>query len=315
MKDPLIIITGPTAVGKSALAVEMAKDIGGEIISADSMQIYRGMDIGTAKITKTEMQGIRHYLIDILDPWEPWNVTMFQQYAASTVHEIREKGKIPIVTGGTGFYIQALRYGIHFTDQAVDENYRQEAEQYALEHGNTALHDKLWKVDPEAAAAIPVNNVKRTVRALEYYHTTGQKISVHNASERKREPVYNDVCFVIDDDRQKLYARIDDRVDQMMQEGLLEEVRQLREAGCMPDMVSMQAIGYKQILAYLDGQYSLEEAVRLIKRDSRHYAKRQLTWFRRARDITWIERQAYHEDMKEMLEAMKEECRKRGIIA
>jgi len=313
MKKPLIIITGPTAVGKTELSIRLAKEINGEIISADSMQVYRGMDVGTAKITPDEMGGIRHYLIDILDPKEEFNVVKFKTYAKEAMDEIYSKGKIPIVVGGTGFYIQALLYDVDFEDSKEDPEYRKQLEDLAKTHGNDYLHDRLKEVDPESADAIHPNNVKKVIRALEYFKETGQKISDHNKEQRQKESPYNFCYFVLNDDRKNLYERINKRVDIMVEEGLVDEVRGLLDEGCTKDMISMQGLGYKEIIAYLEGEVSLEEAIYTLKRDTRHFAKRQITWFKRENDVIWIDKNKlqYNEDL--ILDKILEEIRKKNI--
>lgn len=304
MKKPLVVLTGPTAVGKTKSSIGLAKAIGGEIISADSMQIYRHMDIGSAKIMPEEMEGVPHYLIDELEPSEEFHVVRFQQMAKEAMKKIYSHGNIPIIVGGTGFYIQALLYDIDFTETREEDSYRRELEAYADSKGAAYLHDMLRRVDPKAAEEIHANNVKRVIRALEYYHQTGKRISEHNETERKKQSPYQFVYFVLNDDRKNLYQRIDMRVDQMIQQGLVAEVRHLREMGCTRDMVSMQGLGYKEILAYLDGECTLEEAVYIIKRDTRHFAKRQITWFKRERQVTWIEKDQYAYDEERILNAM-----------
>lgn len=298
-KRPMIILTGPTAVGKTAASIELAKAVNGEIISADSMQVYKYMDIGSAKITKEEMDGVPHHLVDVLDPMEDFNVVRFQQMAKAAMEGIYERGHIPIVVGGTGFYIQALLYDIDFTENENDDSYRKELEEMAKEKGEEFLHSQLALVDPESAEQIHFHNVKRVIRALEFYHQTGKKISEHNAEEREKESPYHSAYFVLTDDRARLYDRIDRRVDLMMEQGLLQEVEHLRDRGLKREDVSMQGLGYKELFGYFDGEYSLEEAVRIIKRDTRHFAKRQLTWFRRERDVIWIDKsQIGREDEK-----------------
>ena len=307
MKRPLIILTGPTAVGKTALSIQLAKAIGGEIISADSMQVYQYMDIGSAKIRRDEMDGVPHYLVDVLKPEEEFHVVRFQEMAKEAMEKIYANNNIPIVVGGTGFYIQALLYDIDFTESDSDASYRSELECYANEHGVNALHEKLRAIDPESADSIHANNVKRVIRALEYYHLTGEKISVHNAREREKESPYDYRYFVLNDKRDHLYRRIDLRVDQMMEEGLLQEVKRLKEMGYHRGMVSMQGLGYKEILSYLDGEISLDEAVYEIKRDTRHFAKRQITWFKRERDVIWVNKDEYGYDEKKILNSMMAE--------
>ena len=303
-KKPLVVLTGPTAVGKTKASIGLAKAIGGEIISADSMQVYEYMDIGSAKIRPEEMQGVPHYLIDDLKPWDEFHVVRFQQMAKDAMEQIYANGHIPIVVGGTGFYIQALLYDIDFTGTVQDDTYRTELENLAKEKGAEYLHNMLWKVDPKSAEDIHANNVKRVIRALEYYRQTGQKISEHNEEERRKESPYEFAYFVLNAPREQLYARIDRRVDQMIEEGLVDEVKHLKELGCTKEMVSMQGLGYKEILAYLDGKCDLDTAVYTIKRDTRHFAKRQLTWFRRERQVTWIQKEAYDYDEDKILKAM-----------
>lgn len=302
-KKPLIILTGPTAVGKTKLSIELAKAVNGQMISADSMQVYRHMDIGTAKIRPEEMQGIPHYLIDVLDPWEAFDVVRFQAMAKEALEEIYAAGAIPIVVGGTGFYIQALLYDIDFDENDSETDYRAELQTFADQHGAEALHDRLRQVDEKSALMIHPNNVKRVIRALEFYHQTGTRISEHNETQRQKESPYRFIYFVLDDERERIYQRIDQRIDQMLEQGLVAEVKQLRDMGCTRDMVSMQGLGYKEILAYLDRKCTLEEAVYILKRDTRHFAKRQLTWFRREQEVRWIERQEYPDETA-MLQAM-----------
>lgn len=304
MKRPLIILTGPTAVGKTSLSLSLAKELDGEIVSADSMQVYRYMDIGTAKIREEERQGIPHHLIDVLDPWEDFNVVRFQKMAREALEEIWERGHIPIVTGGTGFYIQALLYDIHFTENNEDSSLRKDLENYARENGAEALHSRLAEVDEKAASQIHFNNVKRVIRALEFYYQTGKKISEHNEEERKRTSPYDFKYFVLNDEREHLYARINQRVDLMMEEGLVEEVQKLKEMGCDSALVSMQGLGYKEILSYLEGECTLDEAVYKIKRDTRHFAKRQITWFKRERDVIWLHKPDYDYDETKIREAV-----------
>ena len=302
-KKPLIILTGPTAVGKTKLSIELAKAVNGQMISADSMQVYRHMDIGTAKIRPEEMQDIPHYLIDVLDPWESFDVVRFQTMAKEALEKIYTAGAIPIVVGGTGFYIQALLYNIDFDENDSKTGYRSELQSFADRHGVEALHDRLRQVDEKSADMIHPNNIKRVIRALEFYHQTGARISEHNETQRQKESPYRFVYFVLDDERERIYRRIDQRIDQMLDQGLVAEVKQLRDMGCTRDMVSMQGLGYKEILAYLDGECTLEEAVYILKRDTRHFAKRQLTWFRREHEVRWIERQEYPDEAA-MLQAM-----------
>lgn len=311
-KKPLVIITGPTAVGKTALSLDLARAVNGEIISADSMQVYKHMDIGSAKIMPEEMEGIPHHLIDVIEPEEEFHVVKFQEMAKAAMEEIYARGRIPVVTGGTGFYIQALVRDIDFTETGGDEAYRQELEQLAKEQGAEVLHELLAKVDPVSAEEIHANNVKRVIRALEYYHFTGEPISVHNAEQRQKTSPYQFVCFVLNRDRAELYRRIDQRVDLMLEQGLLEEVKKLADMGYTKDMVSMQGLGYKELLAYLDGELSYDEAVYILKRDTRHFAKRQLTWFKREADVTWVNVDDGR-SREQILADMLTICRERGL--
>ena len=315
MKRPFVILTGPTAVGKTDLSIKLAKAINGEIISADSMQVYKYMNIGTAKIKADEMCGVKHYLIDEFEPDEEFNVVKFKEYATKYMEEIYQKGKIPILVGGTGFYIQSVLYDIDFTETKKNDSYREELEQLVAEKGVTYLHAMLEKVDPVSAGAIHENNAKRVIRALEYYKETATCISEHNEEQREKDSPYNYAYIVLNNDRDVLYQRIDKRVDQMIKEGLLEEVRQLfEEKGYSRDLVSMQGLGYKEIIMYLLGECTLEEATYILKRDTRHFAKRQITWFKREKEVNWIDKSKYHEDdtliLNEILLILKE----KGII-
>lgn len=310
---PLVILTGPTAVGKSELSLSLAKAIDGEIISADSMQVYRGMDVGSAKLVPSEQQGVPHHLLDILDPEEEFNVVLFQRLAAQAVRDICQRGHIPIVTGGTGFYIQALLYDIDFTENDEDTSFRSGLEDLAAKEGADVLYQRLLAVDPKACETIHKNNVKRVIRALEFYEKTGQRISEHNESQRQNQSPYRFAYFVLNDERSALYSRIDRRVDQMLENGLEAEVRRLAAQGCTKDLVSMQGLGYKEMLAYLNGELSLEEAVYIIKRDTRHFAKRQLTWFRRERDVIWLEKEQYQHDDNRILAYMLDVLNTKGI--
>lgn len=314
MKKPLIILTGPTAVGKTKASIGLAKAVGGEIISADSMQVYKHMDIGSAKIRAEEMEGVPHHLVDALEPDEEFHVVRFQQMAKKAMEGIYERGQIPIVVGGTGFYIQALLYDIDFTENNSDTGYREELEHLAEEKGAAFLHGMLKEIDEKAAGSIHKNNVKRVIRALEFHHQTGKKISEHNEEERQKSSPYRSAYFVLSDERARLYERIDMRVDQMIEEGLVEEVKGLKERGYTRGMVSMQGLGYKEILAYLDGEMSLDEAVYVIKRDTRHFAKRQITWFKRERDVIWLNKQDYAYEETKLLDQMLSELKIRGII-
>lgn len=313
-KNPMVILTGPTAVGKTALSIELAKKINGAIISADSMQVYKYMDIGSAKIMPKEMQNIKHYLVDELLPTDEFHIVKFQEMAKAALEEIYSDGKIPIIVGGTGFYIQGLLYDIDFSKQDADYEYRMELEAFAKEHGAQALHERLRKIDPVSYETIHANNIKRVIRALEYYHLSGKPISEHNEQERQKESPYHFAYFVLNDDRKNLYDRIEKRIDIMLEQGLLEEVTGLKQMGCHKDMVSMQGLGYKEILAYLDGECSLEEAVDLLKKETRHFAKRQLTWFRRERDVIWFDKSKYSYDERMILEDMCKLLKEKQII-
>ena len=307
-KPMLIVVAGPTASGKSAAAVELARMIDGEIVSADSMQVYRYMDIGSAKITKEEMMGIPHYLIDIADPTEDFDVVRYAREAKAAVSDIISRGKVPILCGGTGFYIQAVTRDIDFSETGSLPEYREALAAYASQHGNAALHERLRDIDPVSYETIHPNNLKRVIRALEYYKETGMTISAHNEAERQRETPYDLHFFVLNDDRAVLYDRIDKRVDFMMAEGLYDEVMYLRQMGLTRDMVSMQGLGYKEMLDCMDGRYNLDEAVRILKRDSRHYAKRQITWFKRERNTVWIDRADFGGDSIKIAEFMAREA-------
>lgn len=313
MKKPLIILTGPTAVGKTELSIELAKRVGGEIISADSMQVYQDMDIGSAKITQEEMQGVPHHMINVLKPDDEFHVVKFQEMVKDCIREIYEHEKIPILVGGTGFYIQAVLYDIDFTENGSDDRYRRELEGLARKKGNDYLHRMLEKIDAVSAGQIHANNVKRVIRALEYYKETGEPISAHNERERQKESPYRFAYFVLTDKRERLYERINRRVDQMMEDGLLDEVRSLRNRGYTRQMVSMQGLGYKEILGYLDGEYGLDEAIYILKRDTRHFAKRQLTWFKREREVYWIDKSSYGYENQSILERMLEILKETGI--
>ena len=313
--NSLIILSGPTAVGKTALSIKLAKEFNGSIISADSMQVYRSMDIGSAKITTEEMQGVEHHLIDILEPEEDFNIALFKQHSKEAIASIYEKGNIPIIAGGTGFYIQALLYDIDFNENAADNsNIREEYTKLAAEFGNNYLHDLLKQVDEKASLEIHPNNTKRVIRALEYNRLTGLKISDHNDAEKNKKSPYNYKYFVINEDRELLYQNIDKRVDLMVDNGLVEEVKRLKDRGLTKNHISMQGLGYKEILAYLDGEISLEESIYTIKRDTRHFAKRQLTWFRREKDVIWINKEEFDFNDDKILQYIKEQLKSAGII-
>lgn len=312
-KKPLIVLTGPTAVGKTRLSISLAKAVDGEIISADSMQVYRNMDIGSAKIRPEEMQGVPHHLVDVLDPREEFHIVCFQKMAKTAMEEIYAKGKIPILVGGTGFYIQAITRDIDFTEAVQEDDYRRELEAMAESRGAETLHRMLEKVDPVSAKEIHANNVKRVIRALEFYHQNGNPISAHNQEQKEHKSPYNLAYFVLNAPREILYERIDQRVDEMLKEGLLKEVEALKAMGLKKGMVSMQGLGYKEILSYLEGECSLEEAVTVLKRDTRHFAKRQLTWFRREQDVIWVNKDEFCYEDSRILEYMLSILEERGI--
>lgn len=312
-RTPLIILTGPTAVGKTELSVRLAEQINGEIISADSIQIYRHMDIGSAKVTLEEMHGIRHYLIDELEPDEEFNIYIFQEKAKAAIKAIYQAGKIPIIAGGTGFYIQSLLYDIQFTEEKNDMAYRRKLESVAARDGAEILHKMLAAVDEQSARDIHANNVKRVIRALEYYHQTGEKISVHNEEQRQRISPYDFRYFVLNMDRTLLYQRIDKRVDLMIAAGLEDEVRWLLNHGYHTDLVSMQGIGYKEMCDYINGNCTREEAIYTIKRDTRHFAKRQLTWFRREKDVRWVNYEDFGMDKDQILAHLVSECQNLSV--
>ena len=290
---PMVVLTGPTAVGKTELSIQLAQKLDGEIISADSMQIYQKMDIGTAKIRKEEMDGIPHHLIDVLDPSEEFNVARFQEMAKEALAGIYRRERIPLIVGGTGFYIQGLLYDIDFTKEEQDFRYRENLQKKAKEEGAQAIHKMLQAVDPASAQKIHPNNIKRVIRALEFSHLNGRKISEHNEQESRKESPYRFAYFVLNQNRTTLYERINHRVDLMLEAGLVEEVRRLKEAGYGKNLVSMQGIGYKEVLDYLDGKMTLEETADQIKKDTRHFAKRQLTWFGREKEVIMIDKDKY----------------------
>ncbi|WIV10937.1 tRNA (adenosine(37)-N6)-dimethylallyltransferase MiaA [Proteiniborus sp. MB09-C3] len=287
-KPPLIIIAGPTAVGKTSVSIEVAKNINGEIISADSMQIYKYMDIGTAKISKTEMNGIEHYLIDEIYPDDSFSVSDFQSKATEYIALIRDRGKLPIVVGGTGLYINSLVYDLDFTQAISNWELRSKYIEKAKQYGNQCIYEELKELDIESANRIHINDTKRIIRALEIYHETGKPMSYFYKDFRKENDKYNIIFIGLTMDRDKLYERINRRVDIMIESGLIEEVKKLLNMGYSEDLVSMQGLGYKEIIQYLKGNYSLDESIEILKRDSRRYAKRQLTWFRRDKNIEWI---------------------------
>lgn len=293
-KIPLVIINGPTAVGKTDASVELALKTGGEIISADSMQIYRGMDIGTAKIKPVEMKGVPHHLIDICDPDEEFSVLIFKELAQKAIEDIASRGKLPIICGGTGYYIQAVLYNVEFTeyDDEAQSEIRQKLERKLTDNGALYMHEYLRSFDPESAAIIHPNNTKRMLHAIEYFELTGRKISEHNREQHERTSPYDFRYFVITDDRESIYERIDRRVDKMLECGLVEEVGGIiSKYGC--DVPSMLGIGYKETADYLNGICGYEDMRYNIKRETRHFAKKQLTWFKREQNIDFIDRREY----------------------
>ncbi|PFE05256.1 tRNA dimethylallyltransferase [Bacillus cereus] len=286
-REKVAVIIGPTAVGKTKLSIDLAKALNGEIISGDSMQIYRKMDIGTAKVTTEEMEGIPHYMIDIRNPEDSFSVAEFQELVRGHIREITERGKLPIIVGGTGLYIQSVLYDYQFTDEAGDLVYREKLEKLAIENGVEYIHKKLQEVDPESANRIHANNVRRVIRALEIFHTTGQKMS-DQLEKQENELLYDVSLIGLTMNREMLYDRINLRVDLMVEQGLVQEVNTLYENG-VRDCQSIQAIGYKELYNYFEGHVSLEEAIMQLKTNSRRYAKRQLTWFRNKMDVTWFD--------------------------
>lgn len=298
--DKIVILTGPTAVGKTKISIELAKALNGEIISADSMQVYKEMNIGTDKITPEAMQGIRHHLIDFLEPEEDFNVFEFKRLAKEAISDITSRGKLPIIVGGTGFYIQSVLYDIDFSDDYDDtelSDYKESLNKVLAEQdGIHKLHEMLKEVDYEYAAEVHENNVKRVMRALCFYKETGTKLSEHNKDQRQKASPYDSFYFVLTDDRKILYDRIEKRIDKMMKEGLVDEVKGLLDKNIDRSATSMQALGYREIISYLDGEISLDRAVELIKRNTRHFAKRQLTWFKREKDVIWVDKSEFKRD-------------------
>lgn len=301
-KKPLIVIAGPTASGKTSTAVALAKAIDGEIISADSMQVYRGMDIGTAKVTAEEMAGVPHHLIDVLEPDQGCSIAAWQQMVKAAMEDIYARGKVPILAGGTGFYIQSIIYDIDFEENEDDKTYRHRLEEIAgAEGGKEKLFELLKSVDPVSAETIHMNNVKRVIRAIEYHQITGEPISEHNEREKQKETPYNLAFFVLTMEREVLYERINMRVDMMVDDGLIQEVKGLLDAGYSPELVSMQGIGYKEIVPYLRADSSLDEALHVLKRDTRHFAKRQFTWFKREPAVEWVDVTDYPGDVDKIV--------------
>ena len=292
-KENLLILIGPTAIGKTELSLDLAKKMNGEIISADSMQIYKYMDIGSAKILQDEMEGIPHHLIDFLYPDEDFTVANYKENATNLIHDINKKGKLPIIVGGTGLYVNSIVYDLNFAEVSPDDSIRIELEALANEHGNEYLHQELEKIDKKSAERISPNDQKRLIRALEIYKTTGITMSEYNKDFRSENEDYNLVYIGLNMDRAKLYDRINLRVDAMIDNGLIEEVKSLLEMGYNKQLVSMQGIGYKEIIMYIDGTLTKEESLELIKQKTRNYAKRQLTWFRRDKRVKWFDIDEY----------------------
>ncbi|WP_214629793.1 tRNA (adenosine(37)-N6)-dimethylallyltransferase MiaA [Paenibacillus agaridevorans] len=297
-RQPLLVLIGPTAVGKTALSLTLAQQWNAEIISGDSMQVYRGMDIGTAKLPLAERGGIPHHLIDICDPEEPYSAADFQAGARAAIEHISSRGKLPFIVGGTGLYIESLCYNYQFADNGSDEAFRAEQDAYATEHGSDALHAKLKEIDPEAAERLHPNDLRRVIRALEVHHLTGQTFSEQQAGQKKESPY--ELCIIgLSMDRATLYRRIEARIDEMLEQGLVDEVKDILSRELPPHAVPMQALGYKEIADYLQDNCSYEAAVERLKRDTRRFAKRQLSWFRHMKDIHWFDAgENFHNNLK-----------------
>lgn len=318
MNKPLILIAGPTASGKTKTSVLLAQRINGEIISADSMQVYKTMDIGTAKVKPEEMDGIPHHMIDVLEPNEICNISWFKDQVTRLIEDITSRGKVPILVGGTGFYVNAILFDTTFDEECEPDEgtpaYRQELDAIVQEHGNMYLHDRLKEVDPKSAETIHPNNVKRVIRALEYYKQTGTPISVHNESQKDKRmqntSPYDYTFFALDMNRETLYARINQRVDQMIDEGVVKEVAHFYHEGYTIDMPSMKAIGYKEFFPYFKGTMTLEGCIDKLKQSTRQYAKRQLTWLRHQAEPIFIPVDAYDFDATKIVEFMQKEFEK-----
>lgn len=310
----LVIITGPTAVGKTEISIKLAKAINGEIISADSIQVYKKLDVGSAKISTDEMNGVKHYLIDILNPDEEFNVYTFKKLACDAMDEIYAKGKIPIIVGGTGFYIQSVLYDVKFDETDDTHPYRKELEILANEKGNVYLHNKLKEVDPDSAEIIHPNNVKRVIRALEFYQDNNSPISKHNKEQHENKSPYKFAYYVLNDERDLLYKRINQRVDKMFEDGLVDEVNNLKSEGYDDNLLSMQGIGYKEVFEYLNGNITLDEVKELIKKNTRHFAKRQLTWFRREKEIEEVNYSKFEHNIDKALEYIINRLKEKEII-
>ncbi|GJM81703.1 tRNA dimethylallyltransferase [Paenibacillus sp. HMSSN-139] len=287
-KPKLLVLLGPTAVGKTKLSIELARALSCEIISGDSMQVYRGMDVGTAKITEEEMGGVPHHLIDVLEPDQPFSVAMFQEWCRKLIPEITGRGRLPFIVGGTGLYIESVCYEFQFTEAGADEDFRAREQAFAETHGAEALHAKLAELDPKTAARLHPNDVRRVIRALEIVHLTGETLSSQLEKQQKQSPY--ELCLIgLTMDRQMLYNRIERRIDDMLRLGLVDEVHGLLRKGYRRDAVSMQGLGYKEIVEHLVDGVPLDVAVEKLKRDTRRFAKRQLSWFRHMKDIAWID--------------------------
>ena len=308
MREQIVALVGPTAVGKTELSLQLAQDLDGEIISADSMQIYKGMDIGTAKASTQERELIPHHMLDIIEPEEEFSVADYQEQVDQLIPEIVERNNLPMLVGGTGLYVKSLIEGFIFPDMETDWDLRDRLEEEAEEHGTEYVHDKLKEIDPKLADKLHPNDLRRVIRGIEVYRKTGKTSTHFKEKAKERPPRYQAVKIGLTRDREKLYERINQRVDLMMEEGLFEEVKELYESGCDLELKSMQALGYKQLINHFEGEYDLEEAIRLIKRDTRHFAKRQLNWFSRDDEIIWFDVGEY--DFEELVAAVKKEIRK-----
>jgi len=323
MKNNLIVLTGPTSVGKTELSIKLAKAVNGEIISADSMQVYRRMNIGSAKIKPEEMEGVPHHLIDIMEPTEAFDIVTFKKLAEEKIQEIYSRGKVPIIVGGTGFYIQSVLYDIDFDGDIVpkdpdedfggNKSYREYLENLLATEGEAYLYDMLKACDEKSLEKIHMHNHKRVIRALDFFHETGTPISEHNEKERQKESPYNFIYFVLNCPRSVLYERINSRVDIMISEGLLDEVASLLKEGCKREMVSMQGLGYKEIIDYYQGVLTLEEAIDKIKQQTRRFAKRQLTWFRREKEVIFVNKEEFDYDNEMILAHMLEIIRRNHV--
>ncbi|MEH7239456.1 tRNA (adenosine(37)-N6)-dimethylallyltransferase MiaA [Bacillus sp. JJ1562] len=310
-KEKLVVLIGPTAVGKTELSIELAKKLNAEIISGDSMQIYKGMDIGTAKISIDEMEGVPHHLIDIKEPHEGFSVAEFQADVRKLISDIHSRGKLPMIVGGTGLYIQSVIFDYQFTDDASNPEYRETLEQQVAKSGVDSLYQELKEIDPESAERIHPNNVRRVIRALEIYKTTGKTMTDY-MEEQKQELIFEVALVGLTMEREKLYERINDRVDLMIESGLLEEVSTFYSQG-LRDCQSIQAIGYKELYHHLDGSLTLQEAITQLKQNTRRYAKRQLTWFRNKMDVKWFDMTAKNQFEENFNEIYKYIAGKLGI--